>query len=113
MTETTTDGRRQQYRADKALIMAKYTPLLKAMSHTDPGYQSLWEERARKVRELTEAYEVDQLKLENQILREQLNSVRVLAEALKKAADLGAVREPESDAWLGMSRMATQLCCAL
>lgn len=44
------------YEAERAEIKGRYTPLLKAMSASNPGYARLWNERADKLRELADRY---------------------------------------------------------
>ena len=44
------------YEAKRQAIRAHYTPLLKSMSASDPGYARLWDERAEALRALTEEY---------------------------------------------------------
>lgn len=44
------------YEATRQAIRAHYTPLLKAMSASDPGYGRLWDERADALRALADEY---------------------------------------------------------
>jgi hypothetical protein len=44
------------YEAKRQAIRAHYTPLLKSMSTSDPGYGRLWDERAEKLRALADEY---------------------------------------------------------
>lgn len=46
------------YEAERAEIKRRYTPRLKAMSQRNPGYASLWNERADKLRELADRYQL-------------------------------------------------------
>jgi glycine betaine/choline ABC-type transport system substrate-binding protein len=44
------------YEAKRQAIRTHYTPLLKAMSASDPGYSRLWNERADALRALADEY---------------------------------------------------------
>lgn len=46
----------EAYEHRRQAIHARYTPLLKSMSASDPSYQRLWNERADALRALADEY---------------------------------------------------------
>jgi hypothetical protein len=46
----------ETYEQRRQAIHARYTPLLKSMSASDPGYGLLWNERADALRALADEY---------------------------------------------------------
>lgn len=45
-----------EYEKERAVILARYTPRLKALSISDPQYGEVWSARADALRKLAEQY---------------------------------------------------------